>query len=83
MAKALASKQEIVLERPLIPETPNYVMFDLEGLPPHLDEMETNNLAMQSSVVSFSRREEFDNKAERQVAVGTRNPTPLRYPNPT
>ncbi len=40
MAKAMSSKKEIMLERPRIPDSPNYVMFDLEGLPPHLDELE-------------------------------------------
>ena len=40
MAKAMSSKQEIMLEKPQVPDSPNYVMFDLEGIPPHLDELE-------------------------------------------
>jgi hypothetical protein len=40
MARAMASGNECVLERPVLPVHPNYVMFDLEGLPPHLDELE-------------------------------------------
>lgn len=40
MARAMASGEECVLERPAVPVHPNYVMFDLEGLPPHLDELE-------------------------------------------
>ncbi len=40
MAHALTSGEEILLAQPRIPEHPNYVMFDLEGLPPQLDEME-------------------------------------------
>lgn len=39
-ARALASGQEILLQPPKVPAHPNYVMFDLEGLPPQLDEME-------------------------------------------
>lgn len=39
-ATALASKKELLLQPPAIPDHPNYVMFDLEGLPPHLDELE-------------------------------------------
>ena len=39
-ARALAEDRPIVLEPPAIPEHPNYVMFDLEGLPPQLDELE-------------------------------------------
>jgi predicted RecB family nuclease len=39
-ARALAENRPIVLKRPEIPEHPNYVMFDLEGLPPQLDELE-------------------------------------------
>jgi predicted RecB family nuclease len=40
MAQALALKKEIFLQPPAIPDYPNYVMFDLEGLPPHLDELD-------------------------------------------
>jgi predicted RecB family nuclease len=39
-ARALATGKPIVLKPPAIPEHPNYVMFDLEGLPPQLDELE-------------------------------------------
>ncbi len=38
-AKALLTYSETVLARPAIPEHDNYVMFDLEGLPPQLDEL--------------------------------------------
>ena len=34
MASALASGEELLIQRPDVPEHPNYVMFDLEGLPP-------------------------------------------------
>jgi predicted RecB family nuclease len=40
MASALASGEESLIRRPDVPEHPNYVMFDLEGLPPHLDDLE-------------------------------------------
>jgi predicted RecB family nuclease len=39
-ARATASGQELLLETPAIPESVSYVMFDLEGLPPQLDELE-------------------------------------------
>ena len=39
-ARALAENRPIVLKAPAIPEHPSYVMFDLEGLPPQLDELE-------------------------------------------
>ncbi len=39
-AKALLDKKEILLKKPEIPQHNNYVMFDLEGLPPHLNELE-------------------------------------------
>jgi predicted RecB family nuclease len=39
-ARALAAGEPIVLRPPAIPEHPSYVMFDLEGLPPQLDELE-------------------------------------------
>jgi predicted RecB family nuclease len=38
-AKSLATNCTIVLCKPDIPFSTNYVMFDLEGLPPHLDEL--------------------------------------------
>jgi predicted RecB family nuclease len=40
MARALASGTESILETPNIPESANYVMFDLEGLPPYLNELQ-------------------------------------------
>lgn len=39
-ARALAERKELLLQAPAIPGRPNYVMFDLEGLPPHLDELD-------------------------------------------
>jgi predicted RecB family nuclease len=39
-AEALHEKKEIVLATPAIPASPNFVMFDLEGMPPHLDELD-------------------------------------------
>jgi predicted RecB family nuclease len=39
-ARALQSKQPIALAPPILPESSNFVMFDLEGLPPHLDELD-------------------------------------------
>lgn len=39
-ARALAEDRPIVLKQPAIPEHRGYVMFDLEGLPPQLDELE-------------------------------------------
>ena len=40
MARALSNNEEIMIQLPSIPDYPNYVMFDLEGLPPQLDELE-------------------------------------------
>ncbi|MCK4786562.1 MAG: TM0106 family RecB-like putative nuclease [Desulfobacteraceae bacterium] len=40
MAKAMLENKEFLIQRPSIPEHPNYVMFDLEGLPPQLDNLE-------------------------------------------
>lgn len=40
MAEAKQLGEEIILKPPEVPEFPNYVMFDLEGLPPQLDELE-------------------------------------------
>jgi predicted RecB family nuclease len=34
------SGETILLNEPLIPEHSNYAVFDLEGMPPHLDELE-------------------------------------------
>jgi predicted RecB family nuclease len=39
-ADAMEKNQEIVLAAPAIPPHKNYVMFDLEGMPPHLDELD-------------------------------------------
>ncbi len=39
-AKSMLEKKEIILEKPNLPLSSNYVMFDLEGLPPQLDELE-------------------------------------------
>ena len=36
----MASGLEIVLEVPKVPTHPNYVIFDLEGIPPQLDELD-------------------------------------------
>jgi predicted RecB family nuclease len=40
MAWAMSSGKEIILRSPEIPDYSNYVMFDLEGMPPYLDELE-------------------------------------------
>jgi uncharacterized protein len=39
-ARALQSKKPIVIAAPAIPDHENFVMFDLEGLPPYLDELD-------------------------------------------
>lgn len=39
-ASALQSGKGIYIAAPQIPSAQNFVMFDLEGLPPHLDELE-------------------------------------------
>ncbi|GIV04158.1 MAG: hypothetical protein KatS3mg015_2988 [Fimbriimonadales bacterium] len=39
-ARALASGKELILSSPDVPKSANYAIFDLEGLPPHLDELE-------------------------------------------
>jgi predicted RecB family nuclease len=39
-ARSLVEDRPIVLQPPALPDRPNYVMFDLEGLPPQLDELE-------------------------------------------
>jgi predicted RecB family nuclease len=39
-ADAMESGKEKVLDAPAIPQQDNYVMFDLEGMPPHLDELD-------------------------------------------
>lgn len=40
MARAFVEGKPIVLQKPPVPESDNYVVFDLEGLPPQLDELE-------------------------------------------
>lgn len=37
-ARALVEGREIVIQAPVVPVHPRYIMFDLEGLPPQLDE---------------------------------------------
>jgi predicted RecB family nuclease len=39
-AQAILERKEYILNSPEIPDYPNYVMFDLESLPPHLNELE-------------------------------------------
>ncbi len=39
-AQAMETKKERILVAPAIPLSPNYVMFDLEGIPPQFDEIE-------------------------------------------
>lgn len=39
-AEVMERNQELVLQPPTIPGGPNYVMFDLEGIPPQLDELD-------------------------------------------
>jgi len=38
-AKSMLTNQEFIIVAPSVPDHSNYVMFDLEGLPPHLDEL--------------------------------------------
>jgi len=40
LARALDSGKQELLAKPEIPDSKNYVMFDLEGLPPQLDELD-------------------------------------------
>lgn len=40
MASAMSSGEETVLAAPAVPALANYVMFDVEGLPPQLDELD-------------------------------------------
>jgi len=40
MAKAFSTNTQIVLRVPQVPDVPNYVMFDLEGMPPQLQELD-------------------------------------------
>ncbi len=39
-ARAMLDKKEHVIKKPELPISQNYVMFDLEGLPPQLDELD-------------------------------------------
>ena len=43
-AQALQNGKEIAISRPAIPQAANYVMFDLEGMPPHLTELDKTYL---------------------------------------
>lgn len=40
MAAVMETGKEVIIQKPDIPDSSNYVMFDLEGLPPHLDELD-------------------------------------------
>lgn len=40
MARVMNTGQEEIINPPELPDLPNYVMLDLEGLPPHLDELD-------------------------------------------
>lgn len=40
MASALSTGREIMIGAPDVPNSANYVMFDLEGLPPQMDELD-------------------------------------------
>jgi predicted RecB family nuclease len=40
MADVMERNCEVILMKPLVPDHANYCMFDLEGMPPHLDELE-------------------------------------------
>lgn len=39
-AEAMEKREERILAAPAIPQLPNYAMFDLEGMPPYLDELD-------------------------------------------
>jgi predicted RecB family nuclease len=39
-AQVMVSGHEVLLAPPTIPQSENYVMFDLEGMPPHLDDLD-------------------------------------------
>lgn len=39
-AEAMIRKKELIIMRPGIPQSNNYVIFDLEGLPPQMDDIE-------------------------------------------
>jgi predicted RecB family nuclease len=39
-AESIERRTERILTAPAIPEFPNYVMLDFEGMPPHLDELD-------------------------------------------
>jgi predicted RecB family nuclease len=39
-AKSLATRSEVLLQPPAVPQSAKYVMFDCEGLPPQLDELD-------------------------------------------
>lgn len=39
-AEVMEAGKEVLLAKPAIPDVPNYCILDLEGMPPHLDELE-------------------------------------------
>ncbi|MFZ0694188.1 MAG: TM0106 family RecB-like putative nuclease [Alphaproteobacteria bacterium] len=39
-ARALATNKELLFSKPVLPSSSNFVMFDLEGLPPQLDDLD-------------------------------------------
>lgn len=55
-AKVLISGKEQILAPATIPSHDNYVMFDLEGMPPYLDELEKIYLWGMLSGVNYSFR---------------------------
>jgi predicted RecB family nuclease len=61
MARSMATGQEELIQSPDIPQHANYVMFDLEGLPPHLDELEK---------IYLWGMQVFGEKAGRYIAAG-------------
>ena len=56
-AYALKENREIIIGKPNIPDYPNYVIFDLEGLPPQLDEV--NKIYLWGTQVFGKRPGEF------------------------
>ncbi len=57
MARAMATGKEILISKPNLPQYPNYVMFDLEGLPPQLDE--TDKIYLWGTQVFGKNKGEF------------------------
>ncbi len=77
MAEAVSSGKELILQTPNIPPSPNYVMFDLEGLPPHLDDHGDTITVLQQnkalkvrlhSVDCPEKRQEFGEEAKEFTA---------------